>query len=154
MLHNNDNSSFVTRRLPAIIHFRSINDCMASRAKQFTAIRVFGIFYFSSKNNDFWWFSENAWKTMDFCSSRVAGGLVAPEAPEELERRRDRSVGRRRRPGGPETCRGMMLVMSRQVSGALGVPISILAKISKTVLFFVYNIQIHWYSKLLWEIHY
>ena len=77
---------------------------------------------------------------MDFGSSRAAGGLVdpeAPEAPEELERRRDRFVGRRRRPGGPETCWGMMLVMPRQVSGALGVPILIFAKISKIVLFFV-----------------
>ena len=64
-------------------------------------------------------------KSMVLGSSRAAGGLAAPEtpeAPEELERRRDRSVGRRRRPGGPETCWGMMLVMSRQISGVLGVP--------------------------------
>ena len=48
--------------------------------------------------------------------------LVAPGAPEELERRRDRSAGRRRRPGGPGTCLGMLLVMPRQVSGVLGTP--------------------------------
>ena len=76
--------------------------------------------------------------------------LVAPEAPEELEGRRDRSAGRRRRPGGPETCSGMLLVMPRQVSGALGTPTSIFRKMSKTVLFFnVFdNLAI-----VIWEIH-
>ena len=91
---------------------------------------------------------------MDFGSSRAAGGLVdpeAPEAPEELERWRNRSVGRRRRPGGPGTCRGMMLVMSRQVSGTLGMPISILAKISKIDLFFVHMFLVYIVGS---EIHY
>ena len=55
--------------------------------------------------------------------------LVAPEAPEELEGRRDRSAGRRRRPGGPETCQGMLLVMPRQALGALGTSSSIFSKI-------------------------
>ena len=65
---------------------------------------------------------------MDFAySTTIQSGLVlvAPEAPEELERRRDRSAGRHRRPGGPETCSGMLLVMPRQVSGVLGTPSSI-----------------------------
>ena len=66
-------------------------------------------------------------------SGSIHGGsvLVAPEAPEELERRRDRSAGRRRRPGGPETCSGMLLVMSRQVPGVLGTYISIFEKSPK-----------------------
>ena len=90
---------------------------------------------------------------MDFASSRcIQGGsvLVAPEAPEELERRRDRSAGCRRRPGGPETCQGMLLVMPRQVSGILGTSSSIFQKTSKTVVFL--NVLSTW-ELVIWEIH-
>ena len=85
----------------------------------------------------------------------IQGGsvLVAPGAPEELERRRDRSAGRRRRPGGPGTCLGMLLVMPRQVSGVLGTPKLDFSENVLTDLFFKVFDKFDWYTGVIWEIH-